>query len=230
MTAVDVKHPAKFTPSVIAAIRTIAELEAERAGRPLRILDPFAAVGGIHVLADDGHDTVGVELEREWANTHDRTEQGDATRLRFDPATFDAVITSPCYANRMADLYDGRDGSKRMTYRIALGHDLHEGSAAGMQWGPAYRLLHTRAWSEAARVVRPGGLIVINVSNHIRRQVEQLVVEWHLRCLLDMGCQLVEARPVETPRYRHGQNHEARVDAEMLLVVRSPQRQQERLL
>jgi hypothetical protein len=42
-----------------------------------------------------------------------------------------------CYENRFADTYDGRDGSKRYTYRIALGRMPTEGSAAVFQWGPA---------------------------------------------------------------------------------------------
>lgn len=218
-TADAVKHPAKYTPSVLDAIRDVVDAEAAQLGRPLDIIDPFAGIGGIHAL--DGHNTTGVEIEPEWAAAHPANRQGDATNLPFPAGSFDAMATSPCYGNRMADTYDGRDGSRRMTYRLSLGHDLDPSSAAGLQWGPAYRDLHRAAWLEAMRVVRPGGLLIVNVSNHIRGGDEQPVVEWHLRTLLELGAGLVEARAIGTPRYRHGANHGARVDAERLLVLRN---------
>jgi SAM-dependent methyltransferase len=215
-----VRHPAKFTPSVLDAIGEILDAEAERIGQGLRVLDPFAGVGGIHALADR-HETIGVELEPEWAAAHPDTSVGDATDLDHVDGAFDAVATSPCYGNRMGDTYDGRDGSRRRTYRISLGRDLSDGSAAGLQWGSAYRLLHAKAIDEMVRVTSPGGLLIVNMSNHIRDGREQLVVEWWVRQLLEVGSSIVEIRPIGTPRFRDGANNDARVDAEHLIVVRT---------
>jgi SAM-dependent methyltransferase len=235
-----------------------AETRRRAQERPLRVLDPFAGVGRVHQLPVElPLLTVGVELEHEWAAAGGSL-CGDATALPFADESFDAVATSPCYGNRMADSYDGsRDRctscrgtgctdescaggmfrgadcspcetcsgsgltpSRRQTYRIALGRPLSRGSAASLQWGPSYRSLHAAAWHEARRVLRPGGLIVVNVSNHVRGGRVQPVAEWHLDRLLRLGFLLVEARAVATPRMRHGQNYDLRVEAEHVLVLR----------
>lgn len=216
-----VKHPAKFTDTVYDAIAQICFEEIEIQQRPLTVLDPFAGTGRIHRLGEGNWLTTwGVELEPEWATQHPRTVVGDATSLPFGDETVEIIATSPCYGNRMADTYDGRDGSRRMTYRLALGRDLSKGSAAGMQWGPSYRALHERALNEMLRVLCLGGLGIINMSNHIRGGDVQLVVEWWTRTVIDAGVQLISVTPVGTDRYRHGANHELRVEAEHLITFR----------
>lgn len=215
-------HPAKFSQPILDQLRELVAGEGERLGLTPRLLDPFAGVGKIHVLEDVAH-TFGVELEKEWASAHPRTEVGDATDLKFVGGVFEIVATSPCYGNRMADVYAGDEkGSTRYTYTIALGHDLSFNSAAAMQWGREYRAFHAAAWREAIRVLVEDGLLIVNISNHIRDDEVQKVVEWHLTTLLELGCGLVEVRPVGTQRMRNGANHLARVETEMLLVVRTP--------
>jgi hypothetical protein len=120
-------HPARYSPAILVNIRE----ELKRIEGP--VLDPFAGTGRIHLLGRD--DTVGIEIGPEWAQLHQRTFRGDATELPFSDETFGAVAISPCYGNRMADLYDGRDGSRRHTYRIALGRLPSANSAAALQWG-----------------------------------------------------------------------------------------------
>lgn len=225
--------------------------------RPLRLLDPFAGVGRVHELEERGAVwTMGVELEEEWADQHPRTIVGDATALPVDwTGSFDVVATSVCYGNRMADLYDGagrcrackgsgiddefgepcvrcegsgQDQSRRMTYRLALGRDLSPGSAAGLQWGDAYRALHVRAIAEWERVLRlpaegdPGGLVLLNTSNHVRAGDLQLVTEWFVRTLLERGWRLIGAFPVATSRYGMGANRDARDAFEMITAARPP--------
>lgn len=211
------RHPARFTPAIVA---TLVDVLSDAA---YDILDPFAGVGGIHALRHWGHVTTGVELEPEWAAASPHTEVGDATRLRFGDASFDAVVTSPAYGNRMADHHEARDDSRRNTYRHALGRPLSDGNAGAMQWGAAYRRLHASAWIEAVRVVRPGGLVVVNVSNHIRAGVEQLVAEWHAETLIRLGCRIHEMRRVSTPRNGFGANGDVRVDGELVMAFRTPE-------
>lgn len=106
MTAT-ITHPAKYSRPIIDTIRThLRTLLPSGPLAPVRILDPFAGVGGIHELAPE-YDTTGIELEPEWAACHPRTTVGDATQLPFVNGWFDAVVTSPAYGNRMADSYDG---------------------------------------------------------------------------------------------------------------------------
>lgn len=210
-TATAPKHPARFTRSLLDTAHSLLP------PAPARVLDPFAGVGTVHELGHIGYATVGVELEPEWAAAHERTLVGDATALPFPDATFDVVLTSPAYGNRMADRYAGDPkGSRRATYRIALGRALSEGSGAALQWGDAYRDLHRRAWVEARRVLRPGGRLILNISDHYRAGRRMFVADWHVATLLELGFTLAEARTVRTPRMRHGANHELRVDGELV--------------
>lgn len=259
MTATEIqipRHPAKFSSSVLDAMAGLLDDLFPDGGR---ILDPFAGVGKIHEIADfekrvlrspSGSteigplfDIVGVELEPEWAAAHPATLVGDATSLPFEEHVFDAVVTSPCYGNRMADHHEAKDAcsncqgvhgdldcracggsglSRRNTYRHALGRELTAGSGAAFQWGPRYRHLHEAAWREAIRVVKPGGFLLVNISNHIREGEEQRVVEWHTNTLLLLGCFLHRVERVSTPRLGFGANGDARVDGENIIVVRTP--------
>jgi len=219
------RHPAKWSQAVLDRLAPIAAAEHQRLGRPLRILDPFAGTDADRLQgAIEPHgQVVGVELEAEWAAANDRTIVGDALNLRFSASSFDAIITSPTYGNRMADDHDARDDSRRNTYRHALGHELTDGTSANLQWGSKYKAFHQAFVVEALRVLRPEALLAINIKNHIRGGQEQLVAEWWLTELLDYGLSLVEVARVETPGLRFGQNHEARVDGELIIVTRTPE-------
>ena len=199
-------HPAKFSPYLLVPLLEMLEDAADGiAGADharyadLELLDPFAGVGTIHDLADQiGIRSTGVELEKEWADQHPRTYVGDATRLPFPRHSFDIVATSPPYGNRMADSYDGRDGSRRHTYRIDLGRPLTPDSAAGLQWGNDYRSTMAAAWNEAYRVLRPGGRLVLNIADHVRSGQRQFVPEWHSSALEVIGFEFLEL--VDVPR------------------------------
>lgn len=115
--------------------------------------------------------------------------------------------------------------SMRHTYAHYLrrqGGELVPGSAAGLQWGAQYRLLHKDAITEMVRVLVPDGLLLVNMKNHLRGDDEQLVAEWWTNELLVRGCRLVEVRRVDTPNQGHGANGQARVDGELVIAVRTP--------
>jgi len=119
------RHPARFSTNIIDRLTELAVEEVHRLNvSSIRVLDPFAGVGGIHNIrtALPGQiKSVGVELEPEWACAHPDTIVGDATALPFPDESFDAVMTSPCYGNRMADHHNAKDGSRRITYKHTLG-------------------------------------------------------------------------------------------------------------
>ena len=259
MTVNPKDHPAKFSAPVLAAIAEdlrehLAPVTLNRSAP--RILDPFAGVGGIHKLWPE-YETVGIELEPEWAATHPSTIVGDARYLPFDDDDFDAVVTSPCYGNRMADQYAGESicpkchglgrvfgehkdapvpvdlcprcegagqikPTKRYTYRLALGRALTLGSAAVMQWGDAYRNFHATAWAEAHRVTRPGGLLIVNISDHIRDDEPQGVDLWHAATVAGLGYSLLSTTPVRTRRNGNGANRDQRATREWVLTFRKP--------
>ena len=211
-----ITHPAKFSEPILDLLR---ELVVDLPGP---ILDPFAGTGRIHDLGRD--DTIGVELEPEWAELHERTRVGDATTLPVADGEIGSIVTSPTYGNRMADTYDGRDGSRRNTYRAALGRNLSPNSSAGMNWGERYRELHRAAWREAFRVLDPNGFLVLNVSDHVRKGKTVPVSAWHATALLDVGFVGVPDGwyLVETRRNRHGANGDARAAHESVIVFRKP--------
>lgn len=177
------------------------------------ILDPFAGVGSLHAL---GLPTWGIELEYEWASQHPRNIVGDALHLPFADDSFDAVVTSPVYGNRMSDHHEAKDSSKRNTYRHTLGRPLTKGSSAVLQWGAEYRAFHKRAWREMLRVL--DGWFILNCSDHIRKGKQVHVVDWHRQCAESVGFKFRQEITVVTKRNRQGQNHELRVDSESILL------------
>lgn len=164
---------------------------------------------------------------------------------RYRPGAFDAVLTSPAYGNRMADKHDAKDSckrcngsgvegaaecrvckgtglSRRNTYRHRLGRPLSENNGGGMQWGPQYRDLHRSIWEASVRVLAPGGVFVVNCSNHIRLGQVVDVCGWHKDVLVEFGLDVVKVVEVETRRQRHGANSQLRVAGEQIIVCERP--------
>lgn len=215
------KHPAPYSPEILQVMHAWIRMEAfwlDKRIDKVRVLDPMAGIGRVHSLPGR---TFGIEIEHEWANQHPRTQVGNALALPFRKNSFDIICVSPAYANRMADSFKAQDKSKRIGYHFALGRKPSEGSSATMQWDTPYRNFHVNAWSEAARVLRPGGLFILNVSDHIRNRERQPVSAFHASVLTDV-CKMTcfARRDVPTRRMRFGQNHEARVECEHVLAFR----------
>jgi tRNA G10 N-methylase Trm11 len=208
-------HPAKYSPALYPVFARMLK-------GCTRLLDPFAGVGGIFKLAPwlPGCEIQAVEIEREWATAHPQTTLGDALALPWPDGYFDAICTSPTYANRMADHHNARDGSRRHTYRHYLGRPLHPNNSGAMQWSEAYRALHVKAWAEVARVLTLGGRFVLNIKDHYRAGELKPVTAWHIETLTLLGFTLIEHVRVETPGQRHGANGDKRADHESIILFR----------
>lgn len=209
-------HPATFNQDILDAIADVL------GPRYANVLDPFAGTGKVHSLATSERKTTGIEIEEEWAAMHDDTIVGSALALPFEDDTFDAIVTSPTYGNRMADQYDGRDGSTRATYRISLGRPLCEENSGKLQWGVKYRRFHWDAWREAVRVLRPAGRFVLNIKDHIRGGVVQGVTAWHIDTLESLGLVVADHRQVPCEGYGFGANADLRVDFENVIAFDLP--------
>lgn len=212
-------HPAPYSDDIL-----------ERAAEHLRetgatgtVLDPFAGTGRVHELRERaGVDTVGVEIEPEWAAKHPDTIEGNALELTatFEPGSVDAIVTSPTYGNRMADHHQASDDSVRLTYKHTLGRDLALDNSGQMQWGDEYRAFHERAWTESVAVLKPGGTLTLNIKNHIRAGEIQRVAEWHVNTLFALGLRLVALDIVPTRGLMAGANAETRTVAEFVMTFR----------
>jgi SAM-dependent methyltransferase len=192
-------HPAPFSDAVLDAFRELLAEHDDGAGR--RVVDPFAGTGRIHELQQDGWQTIGVELEPEWARLHSDTICGDSRLLEdllYDHRPIDAIATSPAYGNRLADSYDAIDPEARRSYAIDLGRSLSDGNGAGLQWGEDYRALHQRVWEECSWLLRPGGLLLLNCKDHQRDGRIVAVTGWHVRCLVELGLAVVDLRTLRS--------------------------------
>jgi hypothetical protein len=128
----------------------------------------------IHSL---GFDSYGVEILPRWAAARPRTVCADARALPFADDTFDSVATSPVYPTGMTDAFTARDRSYRLTYMPPLRRAHRRTQPTESPERPRreqrpsrrrrpYWPLSGRAWLEVTRVLRPGGLFVLNVKNH----------------------------------------------------------------
>ena len=187
------KHCAKFTA---AELDTVRVLLGHSNGQ--RLLDPFAGTGGVHALTDRGYRTVGIELEPEWADQHERTRVGnsrDLAKLGFADECCNVVVTSPAYGNRMADNdVAGPHRGHVRNYATYLGRSLTEGSGASLGFTEAeYEELHQAVWSECVRILVPGGRFVLVCKDFVHAGVAHMPTGWHVNTLLALGLTLLTA-------------------------------------
>lgn len=221
------KHPAKFSDSILEVLDQ--ELPLDGLG-----LDPFAGVGRIHEL---GRNTIGVEIEPEWASQHPQNICADSTRLPFRIGSFDWAVTSVTYGNRMADHHDAKDMHKpcggrgcskcwyrgvtlRHTYTHYLGHKLHRNNSGAMPWGTKYFAFHEDIYAELDRVLNPDPdtMFVLNTKDFYRKKKLVEVWKFHKFVLEARDFELIKHVKVPTPGQRHGTNRDLRVDEEDVMV------------
>lgn len=232
------RHPAKFSKSVLDELNAwLLKDHPAWSAVAKTLYDPFAGVGKVFELQRRNLVVYGTEIEREWAEQHPEgmvcidafefMKSGSGYQhfdlagrlLSVPPGGFDYIVTSPTYGNRMADHHQAKDGSKRHTYKHYLGRDLSEMNSGQLQWGDEYRDFHRAAWKACYKVTRPGGKILVNVKDHIRKGARQLVVDFHINALTAAGYVVTDAVKVDTPGMKHGENGEVRVDGEWIVIA-----------
>lgn len=115
----------------------------------------------------------------------------------------------------------GKSKSKRQGYAIAKGAKLSPGSGAALPFGPKYMDLHRTVFESVAKVTAPGRTLwLVNVSSFIRDHLYVGTMEWWVGEVA-RHARVVDLRPVDTPRHGHGQNRDARVPAEHIIIAES---------
>lgn len=263
-------HPARFSDAHVELFSRLLEHEAVLLGRPVRALDPMCGVGNVHRCASANVDTVGNEIERPFVHVArqlwpDRqTVQGDAGALGFESHSFDAVVVSPDFGNRLGDVHRANDpcrcrkskvdgvlvvapvadprcgtcSGSGISLRRSYYHDLvrltgdvdyrlTDGSSAGSYaWQAAYWTRQAAYWAEALRVLRPGGLMVLDAKDGVRTVKGQRrvvpVVAGHRKILESLGFDIEADVPLACDGLRFGENRELRVDGHAILIARRP--------
>jgi tRNA G10 N-methylase Trm11 len=205
-----IRHPAKYTNVLLPVFETMIPANSV-------VLDPFAGTGKIHLLP---FKTVGLEIEPEWAGLHPDTICGDATDMPFADNSFDTIVTSPTYGNRMADHHNAKDGTKRNTYTHILGRNLHPNNSGKMHFSDKYKELHVKAYKECRRVLRGGGLFILNIKNFIKAGKEVDVHAWHIQALKELGFVVVETVMVPVHGNGFGANATKRIPFEFVTKLR----------
>lgn len=213
------KHPAKYSDVLLPVFYEMVKDTSN-------LLDPFAGTCKISMLKEMGYKgkIYCNELEPEWAELGlgkvDAITTEDAEFLPYKDNFFDCICTSPTYGNRLADSHNAKDGSKRNSYTHTLGRKLHPENTGHMHWGEKYRDKHEKVWSECKRVLKNGGLLVLNMSDHIRKGEIVNVTEWHINTLENLGFKLVRKEKVETKRLRFGANSHLRLNYEYVILFK----------
>lgn len=210
------KHPAVFTDSII---EELAELIPKHVPDDHWIHDPFAGEGRrLGALCDRlGYMFTGTDLE-EWADRDWRVFVGDSTDPKTYPIFPYAVCTSPTYGNGVNDHFDAKDGSKRLTYRVRIGHELHSNNT-GRWSGRSSKKGEAEYWRLTNECVKHWpDIALVNVKDSVRAgEIYRLSLLWS--DLLGSYGYGVEWVDVPCPGWRFGANSQARVDSEVILVA-----------
>jgi len=210
----NMKHPAKYSDCLLPIFEEMLKDSK-------LVLDPFAGTGKLKLIRPDA---ILLEIEPEWAEMNGAIV-GDVTDMPKDwTDKFDAICTSPCYGNRLADNFVDKSPNKiyeRNTYRCCLGRPLHPNNSGRLQWGEKYREFHVKAYKECKRVLKHDGLFILNMSDHIRNGKIQYVTDWHIKCLTGLNFELIKHVKVQTPRYKKGSNNSLRVKYESIVLFKN---------
>lgn len=212
------RHPAQFSDTIIEELSVLipAFIPFDEI-----IHDPFAGEGTrLGALCDRlGRTFSGTDLEH-WVGRDERVTLGDSTDHRTYPLAPFAVVTSPTYNNGVNDNFKPKDESRRLTYRISAGHDLHPNNT-GRWSGRASHKAEAEYWRITQECIQHWpGVVIVNVKDSIRSSWEggvyPLVQLWS-DLLVEFGYRL-DRYNVSTPGWRFGRNGEKRSDTESILV------------
>jgi hypothetical protein len=211
-------NPAKFTNSILDVI---TDKLIGFGGK--YILDPFGGSGKIALIKKSIPCYIHCnDIENGWKEDYpvDKWYHQDAQTLDTKGLLYDAIVTSPTYGNRMADHHNAKDASKRITYTHRYGAKLTEGNTGVLHFGNEYKNKHVAIFRHLLTLLKDGSIVMVNVSDFIRKGEVVGVVSWWKDMLEGLGLAFIEEVQIKTPRMRFGANNEKRVEGESLLVFK----------
>lgn len=227
-------HIARFTPVLVPVLADALRAHLKPG---TWVIDPFAGTG--ERLAEIGElsrmNVYGIELTRQRIVRRDIVKVGDATKLAqyWRGGSWGGAVTSPMYGNGMCDYFVSTDDSVRNTVvhnlRAITGNPdltLPRGSTARWLFDtPEYRDLHLQAYRGLYRVLKRGGVLVLNTKNCGDRRrgnskASYAVTAGHIGMCLEVGFEVVDTTKVPVNGLRHGANRERAVDWEDVTVLR----------
>jgi tRNA G10 N-methylase Trm11 len=215
------KHPAKYSNHFIPVLANLASKYNLH-----NIIDVFGGTGKIGLLKSllPNLYITNNDIEPEWSQMG--FENGCDECLTFDVANmstiednkYDAIITSPTYGNGLA--------AKTMTglrynYSIFLGKVVNENNTGGMCFGKSYKQKHLDCITEMKRILKPSGILILNMKNFIRLGQEVPVVQWWFDSLVAGGFEMLEDIQIPVSSLRHGQNGNIRTKIEHVMVFKT---------
>ena len=210
-----VSHPAKFSKELLPVLAKYAFGD---------IIDIMGGTGRAGLLKELNKDIKSVtinEIEPEWAeqafdNKVDNVIIGDAKNLT---GTYDCIVTSPPYGNRMADCFKASNpDSMRRRYAGDLGRNVSEGSVSCLHFGKGYEEVIRDIYDIVLENIK-FKRFVLNVSNFIRKFKEVDVIGWYKNYFDEKGFVLIVEEKVVTRRQKGvGANTHLRVPTESILV------------
>ena len=216
-------HPATFPKRIQKVIANIlTELKVDD------VLDIFGGTGKIGLIKDYGFTgkVIANDIEPKWGGVDtkelhkkhkvDVSIIGDARKLDIPSNSVKAIATSPTYGNLMGL----KSPSKQDSYQSFAGGKLSEYNTGGEVWGPRYEQLHRESYTEAYRVIKPGGYFILNMKDKpvsakdlknrwvpkkgstvkVESQVMK-AVDWHIQALEDAGFDLIDR--IKIPEDKH---------------------------
>jgi hypothetical protein len=229
------EHPAQYSVAVLAEFAKAIDRRDI-----VNVLDPMGGVGGVHKLArppsllDSGKVTTALDIEccyiAKAQELYPDCESviGDACALPFDTDSFSAIAVSPSYMNRMRDWFvigPNRTTKAGQSYALNLGRELDPRNSAHHEMSPeGYWRLHAVAWSESVRVLRPGGLFVLNAKDFVRGGIRQRIVDGHVAILTNLGLSVECRYTIAGKGYGSavGEHGNARAEGEETVVLSAP--------
>lgn len=210
------RHPAKYTDALLPVF-------ARWCMDSKSILDPFAGTGKIGMLKDYGvHAVISAnDIEKDWLTPNiyhcDKLYFQDAEFLDTGES-YDTIVTSPTYGNRMADHFHTEHPERRATYTHCIGHELDDENTGRMHFGKAYCEKHRRIFAHLYDLLIDGGIFILNCSNFIRAGEIVDVTSWMRDTMESVGFKFCSSVNVSTPRMRFGANSDKRVEYETVML------------